>query len=420
MPPADPHYDVAIVGASIAGCTAAIFYSRHGLRVALIERNPDPNAYKKICTHFIQSSATPTIQRLGLAGPLEQAGAVRNGVEIWTQWGWIRIPDTPENPRPYGYSITRRKLDPLLRGIAANAPGVDFFPGVSACGLIEENRRIRGVRLEGARQGSTRLRASLVVGADGRNSLVGRLARLPQKVKPNNRFSYFAYFRDLPLVSGAHAQMWILEPDVAYAFPNEDGLTLLAAMPHRDRLPEFKRDLPGAFYRFFRALPDGPDLSSAKQVSEFLGMLDMPNASRRAAGRGVALIGDAALASDPLWGVGCGWAFQSAEWLVDRTAEALQTRNPARIDRALERYRKAHHAALAGHEYVVSDFSARKHWNLIERLFLPAAAHDPVIARHFEAFGSRRVGLKKFLDPRAILRAVRVNLTQRSAGAPPS
>ncbi len=65
--PNDPQYDVAIVGASIAGCTAAIFFARNGARVALIERDPDPAAYKKICTHLILPSATPTIERLGLA-----------------------------------------------------------------------------------------------------------------------------------------------------------------------------------------------------------------------------------------------------------------------------------------------------------------------------------------------------------------
>ena len=29
------------------------------------------------------------------------------------------------------------------------------------------------------------------------------------------------------------------------------------------------------------------------------------------------------LTSGPLWAVGCGWALQSAEWLVESTAEAL-------------------------------------------------------------------------------------------------
>src|SRR5438552_1118147 len=70
--------------------------------------------------------------------------------------------------------------------------------------------------------------ARLVVAADGRNSGLSEIAKVPATVKPHNRFGYFAYYADAPLVSGTQSQMWLLEPDVAYAFPNDDGLTLLA------------------------------------------------------------------------------------------------------------------------------------------------------------------------------------------------
>ena len=63
---AGAEYDVAIVGASIAGCAAAALYGRRGARVALIERNADPLAYKSVCTTFIQASATPVLERLGM------------------------------------------------------------------------------------------------------------------------------------------------------------------------------------------------------------------------------------------------------------------------------------------------------------------------------------------------------------------
>ena len=76
--PARAAFDVVIAGASIAGCTAARLFALAGARVALVERRPDPAAYKVICTHQIQSSAVPTIERLGLAPLLEQAGAVRS------------------------------------------------------------------------------------------------------------------------------------------------------------------------------------------------------------------------------------------------------------------------------------------------------------------------------------------------------
>src|SRR4029453_200242 len=62
-----------VVGASVAGCTAARLYAQRGARVALVERRPDIDAYKTVCTHYIQPSATPTIEKLGLPAPLEES-----------------------------------------------------------------------------------------------------------------------------------------------------------------------------------------------------------------------------------------------------------------------------------------------------------------------------------------------------------
>src|SRR3981081_3205566 len=81
--------DAVIVGASLAGCASAIMLARDGARVALLEQRPDPAAYKKICSHYIQSSAVATLERLGLLEPMITAGAVRSRVRLRTPWGWI-------------------------------------------------------------------------------------------------------------------------------------------------------------------------------------------------------------------------------------------------------------------------------------------------------------------------------------------
>ena len=54
-----------------------------------------------------------------------------------------------------------------------------------------------------------------------------------------------------------------------------------------------------------------------------LGKIDMTNVVNTPTAPGLALIGDAASAVDPLWGVGCGFALQSSEWLADSVAPAL-------------------------------------------------------------------------------------------------
>ena len=57
-------YDAVVVGASLAGCATAILLARDGARVALVEQRPDQAAYKKICSHYIQSSAVASLERL--------------------------------------------------------------------------------------------------------------------------------------------------------------------------------------------------------------------------------------------------------------------------------------------------------------------------------------------------------------------
>ena len=158
-------FDVVIVGASVAGCTAARLYAQRGARVALVEKRPDVDAYKTVCTHYIQPSATPTIEKLGLAPLIEARGGVRNSIDLWTPYGgWIRS----RGDTPYGYSVTRRVLDPLLRRMTAETAGVELLCGSTATGLLADGRP--GVVVEDRRHDRRELRARLVVAADGRDS----------------------------------------------------------------------------------------------------------------------------------------------------------------------------------------------------------------------------------------------------------
>ncbi len=94
-------FDVAVVGASVAGCTAARLFAQTGARVALIERRDDPAAFKVVCTHAILPPATPTIERLGLAPMLVERGVPRTWAEFWTPYGgWFGLPELKQSSVP--------------------------------------------------------------------------------------------------------------------------------------------------------------------------------------------------------------------------------------------------------------------------------------------------------------------------------
>jgi flavin-dependent dehydrogenase len=237
---------------------------------------------------------------------------------------------------------------------------------------------------------------------------------MPRKLSPNARVGYFAYYRDLQL-AGGEGHVWLHGADFAYGFPCDGGLTLLVAFPTRRRLADFKRDRVGALEASFAALPSAPEPTSGERVSDVLGRLDLENVSRPAALSGLALVGDAALTSDPTVGVGIGWALQSAEWLVEEAAPALLEHGD--LDAALKRYRTRHRRELGPHQALIARGSRGHLPSGVERMLMSAATKDPVIARRFHDYSTRNARPRHALGPRTMLRAAWVDATRSRAAA---
>ncbi|MGW2013777.1 NAD(P)/FAD-dependent oxidoreductase [Streptomyces sp. NPDC001927] len=405
-------YDVVIGGAGLAGSAAAVLLARRGARVALLERRSDPEAYKVLCTHSISANAYPVLEEIGLVPALEKAGALHNDARWYTRWGWIEPRPAPGGPElPYAYNIRRSVLDPLIRSQAAQTPGVDLLLGHRVAGLVTEAGRTVGVRAS-TPQGEREIRARLVVGADGKDSAVAKYAGVATRQYENARFAYLAHYRDLPLRDGI-GHVWFLEPDMAYAFPNDDGITVLAVVPDKKRLPGFREDLEGSFNAFIRGLPEAPPIDSAERVSKIIGLVDYPLHSRKPTAPGLALIGDAALTGDPLWGVGCAWALETAQWLTEAVGPALTGQGD--LDKSLALYARKHRRRLSPHQNLAVDFAKSRPFNPVERLMFSAAARDASMARHMHRFASRLIGPLRFLNPVAVAKASAVNYRHRRA-----
>src|SRR4029078_10872698 len=138
---------------------------------------------------------------------------------------------------------------------------------------LRDGGRVVGVKARERSGEEHEILTKLVVGADRRDSQVAKLSHAQNKLKPQNRFGYMAYYRDTPLVTGDSAQMWLLDPDVAYALPTDSDLTSLPACPSKDTLAEFKAAPEQAMARLFETLPDAPRLDPDKRVSNVIGKI---------------------------------------------------------------------------------------------------------------------------------------------------
>jgi len=411
------HYDAVIVGASLAGSAAATMLGRAGARVALVEQRPEASAFKRVCSHYIQSSAVSSLERLGLLEPMMQAGAVRSRGRLRTPWGWIEPP--AKSRVPSGVNLRREILDPLLRETAAQTPGVDLIAGHTVHELMREGDAVCGAVARSRDGQELRLRAKLLIGADGRDSRVAKLAGVRTKTFAHGRFAYGGYFEG-PAPEGApDASLWFLDPDMAAAFPTDAGLTFYACMPTKERLGAFRGDPAKALVEFVSRVPDAPPILASRLVGPVQGKLDMTNVAHAPTAPGVALVGDAALAIDPLWGVGCGWALQSSEWLADSVVPALLGEEPLR--RGLTRYRRRHTRALRGHSMMIYDYATGRKFSPAERMLFSGATRDERLAAVMEAFGTRNIGPLRMMAagmPLAALAAARTALSAGRRAAP--
>jgi len=400
-------YDVVICGAGIAGSAAAIRLGRAGLRVALVERSPDPGHFKRTCTHTIAAGTVPILDELGLTEDLAAIRAPRHIWELYTRMGWVRDDFDGRYPR-LNCTVRRQMLDPLMRRHAVQSGDVELLQGWLVEDVLRSGRRVTGVVARDRSGERVELRAQLVVGADGRESRVAKAAGLRERRRRHERFGIWGYFENVQLASHPHSQIYFLDPDCAFLMQTDSDLTILVVAAHKRDLPEYRRDPEGFYWRFLARLPNPPRLDDAKQVGGFVARFDMPNVRRPAAAPGLALVGDAVCSTDPVWGWGCGWALSSSTLLADAVVPALKA--GAGLERALLRYRVRHLRTFAGPYQLAADYSRGRRFNVFERMLFTAAARDSATARHLHGYFTSSIGLGRLLAPHALARIARVCL----------
>jgi flavin-dependent dehydrogenase len=167
---------VVVVGAGPAGSSTALRFARAGFRVALVE--PDTFPRFKACGEFMSPDCLPILEDLGVAGDLRALGARPVGSMTLHGHGRRahgRFVDVGEALAPAGHGwAVRRELfdDALLR--AALSAGVELV-AARVTGLERgADGEVLGVETRGTDGVPFRLRARLVVGADGLRSRVAR------------------------------------------------------------------------------------------------------------------------------------------------------------------------------------------------------------------------------------------------------
>ena len=326
---------ILIVGGGIAGLSLAIALRRNGAAASLVERSPAwPAIGAGIALH---ANAVRALRALGLGQAIETASA------LLPRWGFydrhgsrLCETDLADLWREVGpcLGITRIRLQEILVTAAA---GVPCRLSVALIGLTQDGNRVQVTFADGSAGDY-----NLVIGADGINSAVRRLAVSPALPQYADTMSWRSVIPARPPGTD-HLMIFTGERSFFGLVPVDGGSTYGFAGLDGDRFddPQAGR-LERLRQRFVGFGGPVPAYLAALQHDDQIhfGPIEWVELPRWHVGR-VVLIGDAAHATPPHMGEGGAMAIEDAIVLaellhgadtVEHALDQYQTRRRPRIN----------------------------------------------------------------------------------------
>ncbi len=163
-------YDVVIIGGGVAGCAAAIHLSKTGAKVALIEQNVMP--HETVHSYLVAPGSLRELTNIGINLDETQMGNTLIHTKVYLNGQKLidgEFPEVDDMPR-LAKVVPIKALNQALLNLARES-GATILEGWRVINFAVENNYVTVIA---EAKDKRTLRARLLIGADGVNSIVTR------------------------------------------------------------------------------------------------------------------------------------------------------------------------------------------------------------------------------------------------------
>lgn len=356
-------YDIVVVGAGIVGLTCALALANSPLKIAVVDAAKGkiaPSGAPLPRVSAVSIASKQVFERVGVWHMLDHARMqAYDAMHVWEQDSFAEIDFSAQQVQQdaLGYIIENDHIIAQMQSKAADIQNIDLLLG-SKIQELTLSKDTQALQLDN----QDMVLAKLVVGADGGNSLVRRVAGYPQTFWSYNQnalvttveteIAHNNTARQVFTEFGPLALLPLWQPNLCSIVWSQD--TEMAEQLDKLAPAEFDKRLTAAFDVKLGRLTSVDKLHSFPLTMQY---------ARQWVGDGAVIIGDAAHTIHPLAGQGANLGIMDAAALAETLIDSMEndTLIDPRLLRKFERWRKSESAKMTATMELFKQLFAGKH-----------------------------------------------------------